>query len=87
MGWSAKTDKTRNSRFYDSRIVGYKKITKQKFKVLKIYWLIKILQNEFFSTLQFSNHKISNFSFCRFELATPFIYTTKTDKIKRACPS
>ena len=36
-GWSAKTDKTRNLRFYDSRIVGYKKITKQKFKVLKTY--------------------------------------------------
>ena len=24
MGWSAKNDKTKNSRFYDLRIVGYK---------------------------------------------------------------
>ena len=39
--------------------------------------MIKILQNVFFSTLHFLNHKISNFSFCRFELATPFTYTTK----------
>ena len=35
MGCPAKIDKTRNSKFYDLRIVGYK-ITKQKFRVLKI---------------------------------------------------
>ena len=37
MGWPAKNDKTRNSCFYDLRIVGYKRITKQKFRILKIY--------------------------------------------------
>ena len=37
MGWPAKNDKTKNSRFCDLRIVGYKKITKQKFRVSKIY--------------------------------------------------
>ena len=26
MGWPAKNDKRRNSRFYDLRIVGYKKL-------------------------------------------------------------
>ena len=26
MGWPAKNDKTRNLRFYDLRIVGYKKL-------------------------------------------------------------
>ena len=26
MGWPAKNDKSRNSRFYDLRIVGYKKL-------------------------------------------------------------
>ena len=36
MGCPAKNDKTRNSRFYDLRIVGYKKFIKQKFRVLKI---------------------------------------------------
>ena len=33
MGWPAKNDKTRNSRFHDLRIERYK----TKFKVLKIY--------------------------------------------------
>ena len=37
MGWPAKNNKTRNSRLYDLRIERYKKITKQKFKVLEIY--------------------------------------------------
>ena len=37
MGWPAKNDKTRNSRFYDLGIAGYKKIIKQAFRVLKIY--------------------------------------------------
>ena len=35
MGWSAKNVNTKNSRFYDLRVAGYK-ITKQKFRVLKI---------------------------------------------------
>ena len=32
MGWPAKNDKTRNSKFYDSRIVGYKKLQNKKLR-------------------------------------------------------
>ena len=37
MGWPATNNRMTNSRFYGARIAGYKKITKQQFKVLKIY--------------------------------------------------
>ena len=33
----AQNDKTKNSRFYDLKNLGYKKLEKKKFKVLKIY--------------------------------------------------
>ena len=78
MEWSAKNDKTRNSRFYDLRIVGYKKLQNKNLGYQKSVQLIKILQNVSFSTQQFSDHKISNFSFCRFELDTPFTHTTNS---------
>ena len=66
MGWPAKNDKTRNSRFHDLRIERYK----TKFKVLKIYLAY---QNDFLVPY---NSKIIKSQISCFELATPFTYTT-----------
>ena len=42
MGWQAKNDKTRNSRFSDLSIVGYKNLPSKIFEVLKIYLTYEI---------------------------------------------
>ena len=45
MGWPAKSDKTRNSRLCDVRIVSYKKLENENLRYQKFIWLTKILQN------------------------------------------
>ena len=47
MWWSAKNDKTRNPRFYDLRIVGYKKYKTKIWGIKNLFSLLKFYKMSF----------------------------------------
>ena len=68
MGWPAKNNKTKKSRFYDFRIEMYKK---KRFKVLKFIWFIGLFICKIAFLVIYNSKVIKSRIFCFVVLSWP----------------